>query len=152
MNRQEAINALCEIASIFVEEMELTEVKKDDISCGIWDNLGTVKMSDLIKRKYGDMEEVTYHNGKDVVTKYGSTFEKYVRLGYRFDNPKLCIFDRDENGKQTLASIELTDGANDANGNYIHTGDYRFGEAQTWGIKGFKTQQRLMKMWAERNK
>lgn len=140
MNREETISTLYTIGQTLVEEIGLTEVEVKDIDCGVWDDL--VRLSDKLKKQFGDMEEVTYHNG----IKVGRRWEKSVELGYRFSNPKLSVFGRDENGNETLASLEISDGAI-VDGEYKHTGDYHFSEAQVWGKDGFEMQKRLMDMW-----
>lgn len=153
MNRQEAINVLYEIGEILAKELGCTETEVKDIDCGFWDmekfTGSKTKMSDMLKEKYGDMKEVTFHNGVEIENKYSKRWEKCVELGYRFASPQICVFGHTEDGSQTLGKIELSDYVWE-NGELVHRGEYRLSEGMFWGMEGYAVQQRLMKMWAER--
>ena len=149
MNRQEAIDVLYEIGQVFVKEMNLTEIETGEIDCGFWD-MGSPKLSEMLKEKYGEMKSFTFHNGVVIKSQYSERWEYSVECGFRFGNPKLSVHGRDANGWQTLGSIEVSDTAYDENKNLIHTGDYKFSEGMCWQPEGYDIQKRLIEMWFEK--
>lgn len=147
MNRQKAIEALYDIALELVKDLNLTEYEESDLSCGIWDAGGT-KLSDILQKEFGEMKEITWHNG--VKNKNTNRWEKKVELGFRFSSPQLSVFGHEAGtDRQTLAKIELCD-YEYIDGELTHTDDYRFSESQFWRMEGYEMQKRLMSMWQER--
>lgn len=147
MTRQKAIETLRDMALELVEEMNLTGYEESGLSCGIWD-AGGAKLSDALQEEFGEMKEITWHNG--VKNKNTDRWEKKVELGFRFSSPQLCVFGHETGtDKQTLAKIELSD-YEYIDGELTHTNDYRFSESQFWRMEGFEMQKRLMTMWQER--
>lgn len=146
MNRREVIDTLYEIGEEIVKELNLTEFEVSENTCGIWD-AGEVKLSDILREKYGEMKTLTWHNG--VKNKNTDRWEKCVELGYRFSSPQLCVFGHDASGRQTLAKIELSD-YEYVDGELTHTDEYRFSESQFWRMEGYEMQKKLMDMWFSR--
>jgi len=147
MDRQKAIDTLYDMALELVRELGLTEYEESELNCGIWDS-GERKLSDNLRKKYGEMKELLWHNGKK--NENTSRWERSVELGFRFSSPELLVMGHEAGTNcQTLAKIELSDWEY-INGKGTRTGNYRFSESQFWHMDGYKMQLRLMSMWAER--
>lgn len=146
MNRQKAIDTLMDIAKVLSKELCLNQIESSDIDCGIWD-MGENKLSDHLKEEYGEMKEITFHNGVKVREK-GRIWDISIELGYRFSHPQLCVFSHDGH-REIMAKIELSD-YEYVGDKYEHTDSYRFSEGMFWGPEGFEMQKRLMHMWQDR--
>jgi len=148
MNREQTLNALYEMAEIMAKELGCTQTETRDADCGIWD-MGSAKMSDMLRREYGEMKDVIFHNGVHRDTKYSRHWEKKVELRFRFANPVLSVQWFKPNGDQCMGSIEMSDSAYEGS-ELIHTGEYRISEIMSWQPEGFAMSGRLMQMWDDR--
>ena len=135
MTREEAIKALAEIGTIFAEEMGCTEIEEEPAYLGIWE-----EGRKALEKRYGEMKATIISNSS--ISPVDGRRDLYVELGYRFGNPRLEVFGRNEDGRQTLACIELSD--------YGRDGDYRYRESQVWDMAGYETLGRMLQMWKER--
>lgn len=142
MTREEAIKTLADIGAVFAEEMGCTEIEEEEAYFGIWEEIRKV-----MTERYGEMKTTIISNGS--VSPIDGRRDLYVELGFRFGNPRLEVFGRNENGRQTLAGMELSDTVwNDKV--YEHPGDYKYRESQVWDMEGFETLGRMLRMWKER--
>ena len=145
MTRKEAIAALLDIGRTIAEKQGLTQMEKEVPFEGIW--TGFYEAASL---KYEqDFKSIILSDGK------GSPIDgrrnRYVEIGYHFSNPKLCVFGRNPEGYQTLASIEIGDTVyNDETGKWEGSGNYVFRESQVWRHEGFEMLETLLDMWKER--
>ena len=149
MTREHAIDALYDIGKMFADEMGLKDMSVYDTDCGIWDDkeITGINLSELLRKEYGEMKTVCFHDSKK---SSDGRMNLSVEVGFRFGDPKLCVFGRNEIGQQTLASMELSDYEPDGNGGYHHTGEYKFRESQVWGMEGLWTLGRLIGLWTQK--
>jgi len=143
MNRKTAVQALRDIGKQIAEEWDLQHIKIQDIYEGIWKG-----MNNSLKAQFGkdDMITIIFHDGQVGIDK---RMNRRVEIGYRFSSPRLNVFGRDENCRQTLATIELGD-YEYIDGVLEHTGDYTYRESQVWGHEGYEMLGRLLEMWKEK--
>lgn len=150
MNRQQTMDALYEIAQLMAKEMELSEIETTDSDCGIWDRLGGESMSEMLRKEFGEMKDIKFHSPEKRETKYGSTYDKFVMLRFRFANPVLSVHWHNDEGAECMGSIELSDYVW-KDKELVHSGDYRLSEMLSFKPEGFDMTERLMAMWREKN-
>lgn len=135
MTKDKATEILFGIGKRLAYELGCNQTIEEDGNYGIWGDLG--------KKAWGEYKDITLHDGS------GKRKGTSIELTYRFGHPKICVFGRNRDGLETLASIELSDGGYDEDGNYIHTGHWKFAESQVWRPEGAKMFLRLLRMWNE---
>jgi len=99
MNRQESIKTLQTIVNRIAQKYGYTEmVAGQDKQKGIWDEAFT----NFLEEKYGDCStEIKWFKPGDDYS--------YVEFRFRFSNPVIAIKFRDDQKRETLASLEFSD-------------------------------------------
>lgn len=136
MNKERATEILFGIGKEIAEELGCNQTTEEDGDYGFWGKIG--------EKAFGKYKEIILHDGK------GRRKGNSVELTYRFANPKICIFGRNADGAETLASLELSDYEYNEEGKLVHTDNWKFSESQVWRPEGAKMFNRILRMWNEK--